>query len=828
MDFWGRLRSFAEATGWYANTGAPAPLDLGPDDVQEPQSQSPVSEDSGAIFYEVHSNGPNLPVLPVEIFGMIMVHISRQDVKSLRLVSRQCEAKASTHYFRSVVVSFRSQLFDSLARGEKKILQTMSDSMLLTGGRVFDEFGPLIRRFALSLELDEEALEYPPPKPKQEIIHTFWGLYRWPYREYSRFESVSDLENDADELGEMKSALRCLRHVTSLGLCSDAGLGFLTGPDITARHNSIRHRVFLNHDCKFDGKRPGDTQFPMVTVGDALAAGNMSRAAGRVPNWKRETVKAMLQNAGFNEGQMQEAFNLLLRTENITMLADMHFDEVHTPEKMKVPGQSEQEELLAPFQALGQRVGLDSNEVMPKIAEPALMPSALTRSQKEMLLELEWAHRAMVQSYILSAIDCSREGMFRHLTTFDIAKIPSSHLHIISRHDFWTSFPALRNVSLGVVVDWRRVYVSAPGCVDDAQVSLLDAVPLTHTLIKDYISVQPKIESFHFEWICGGELAAGCHQRNQHILPAPFFASAASMGQPFISRVGADPDLLRLPCVKHLSLKNCWVAPHVLLQTLRDYALCSLETVQFEGVSLSVMPSDPQNSFPLSLVNLALGHRTYSTNTMLQQAAPSAYWDRTLTLEQPSWMSWTGLIEHFSPSVKVREVIDRRKTETGREKCAEMRRMRLDSLTHIIPDADRLPREGALYKLNSLTFKSCGYVHVSDARFRLSRMIPVTELALLVASFPMVSPFTPYMQRCKDDFMGRIIHFGMLNDRRPLLDVFGMKLGWDGVYDPKIGAAAVADGCRRFGVGRFSGTIAKGDYVEMKPRQLKRLVPYTY
>ncbi|KAJ3495208.1 hypothetical protein NLG97_g3560 [Lecanicillium saksenae] len=817
MDFWKRFGFLAEDTTSSSEPGpGPGPepdvcLDCAEKVLEELEVQSSQSEVSDAIFYEVHSNGPNLPALPVEIFGMIIARISRQDMKNLRLVSQQCEAKVSTHYFREVVVSFRTQLFDSLVQGEEGALKSLSADVLSKGGRVFDEFGHLIRRFALALELDEEVLEYPPPKPRQELIQTFWGVYRWPNREYSRFEEVSGIENDADELEEMKKALRCLSHVTALGLCSDAGLGFLSGPNAMARNNTIRHKVFVDDDWKLNGQGLTMSPSPVVTIGEARSLRTLPRAPGRVQNWKRDMIISMLKNAGFKVTQFQEALNHLLRLENVVMLSDMHFDETYATGRLQEINQSDQRELLVPFQALGQRLAHAANNAM-KIEDPALVPLSLTRSQREMLLELEWAHRAMAQSYILSAIDCSKEGCFQHLTTFNIAKIPSSHLHILSRHDFWGSFPALRNVSLGVVADWRRVYVSAPGSVVEVPVSPLEAVPLAHELIKNYISVQSNIESFHFEWICGGELAAGCHQRNQYILPAPFYPSPVQMTEPNIARIRADKDLLRLPHVKHLSLKNCWAAPHVLLQCLRDFALCSLEIIEFEGMSLSVMPyRTGQAPIPLHLVHLGFGNQIYNANTVLTDPVPCYFWDTALTLEQPSWMSWAGLIEHFSPSTKVREAIDQQKSPLEREKCAEIRKSTLASLAAIIPDAAQLPSEEAAYKLESLTFKSCGYVTLPHANFPINHMIPVSELALLAGSLPMVSEFTPYMQDCNDQLMGRIIPFSMLNDRRSLLDVFNMSMGWQTIYDRKVLTAALDDGCESFGVGRFSGKVTKAD-----------------
>ncbi|KAM3504649.1 hypothetical protein MY10362_003427 [Beauveria mimosiformis] len=783
-------------------------------DVEAAQVHSPNSQSSIATtFYNIYSDGPNLPNLPVEIFGIIISQISRQDLRNLRLVCKQWEANASPYYFKDVVVPFRTQMLRSLSPDRDGKLQNLSNSMLSNGGRIFGEFGHIIRRFALSMELDEDTLEYPPPKPKQQVIRSYWGLYRWPHATYSRYQEVSGIENVADEFLHMKAALRCLSHVTELGLCSDAGLGFLSGPNIKARYNAIRHRVFQDPYGAKNKISLGTTPPSVVTVGDTLpASGERPREeAGRVlQTWKMNMMEAMLRDAGFKKEEVLDALDLLLKTEGKTSLADMDLAESHTPSIPKERIEGEHWDLLPAFQPIRSSLPWSINKQPLKRTDYALVPAALTRAQKEMLLELEWAHRAMAQSFILSAIDCSIEGSFQHVMTLNIAKIPSSHLHILSRHDLWSSFPSLTSVSLGVVADWRRFHVSAPEMIDEVSVSPLDAVPLAHALIKDYISLEPKIESFHFEWICGGELASGCHQRSQHILPAPFFASPAAMARPAMANVGTDSALLRLPYVKNLSLKNCWVAPHVLLQSLRDYALCSLERLEFEGVSLSVMPWVTADPPPQNLIDLGAGFTT--ANMMMN----FSQWESgILSLKQPSWMSWAGLIEHFSPSAKIRDAIDRGKNATARASSAEKRQDTLQQLTHIIPDARELFKEEALYALESLTFKSCGYVNLDHERFHLGSMISSSEMSLLSATLPTVSEFTPFMQRCNKNLVARIVNFEMANDRFPFARVFNFTFGWHGVYDGKIINAAEADKCQAFGPGRFSGLLAKG--VDVKP-----------
>lgn len=773
------------------------------------------SECSGDTdYYDAVPARLNLPYLPVEILGIVVSGLSRQDVKHLRLVSKQCEAKVSAHYFKEVVVPFGSHLYGALILDGNGNFKNISATMLSNGGRVFSEFGALIRRFGLSLEIDEEALENPPSKPMQQIHSSFWGLYRWPLEVYSRYSDLSHLEADADEIEAMRRAMRCLTNVMSLGLCSDAGLGFLSGPDTNARYNAIRHHVFSDRDWRRSKTVEADAP-PVVTVGDArLAAGkSLKPAALASTRWKVEALESMLLNSGFGGERLAEAKSLLLETEAVSA-ADMVFDDGPPPELQipDEPGSPEQNELLPPFERLGARVPVDQSVVAKPPVRYALVPSELSRAQKEMLLELEWAHRAMTQSYVLCTIDCSHEGYFQHVSTLDIAKIPASHLHILGRTDFWASFPSLRTISLGIIADWRRIVVSATGCVDDEEVSPLNSVPLAHALIRDYISCNPQIESFHFEWICGGELAAGAYLRNQHILPAPFLPLAEDMARRRMNKVGGDPGMIQFPHLKHLSLKNCWVAPHVLLQALRSYALNSLEKVEFEGVSLSAMPgiAFDEHPPPLVIANLSSSSTLHSTTDVLMYNPHVAHFDWDLHLKIPSWLSWAGLIEHFSPSVKVRDAISRTRDDVGKERLTAQRLFMIERLRSIIPDAGELSEEEGKYKLKLLSFKSCGYVSLAHPAFNIDRMVPVAEMALFSDMIPLSSSLTPLMQRCKDKLMGVTMPFAMLNDRIPFLDVFELKMGWLGIYEDKILRHAQADGCRRCGAGRFSGTVCEG------------------
>ena len=134
--------------------------------------------------------------LPVEIFELIASFLPREDIQSMRLVSRHFEKNISLPMFRTVVVPFRSELQDLMlgskgfgnnSKDESKrvaekenvgilnqhivteplskglLVQSVSPENMDRGMRVFQGWGPHIRRIAMAFELNEgECYCFPP------------------------------------------------------------------------------------------------------------------------------------------------------------------------------------------------------------------------------------------------------------------------------------------------------------------------------------------------------------------------------------------------------------------------------------------------------------------------------------------------------------------------------------------------------------------------------------------------------------------------------------------------------------------------------------------
>ncbi|PHH61220.1 hypothetical protein CDD81_654 [Ophiocordyceps australis] len=776
--------------------------------------------------------------VPVEIFELIASCLSRNDVMAMRLVCSEFEAKTSAFHFRSVVVPFRAELYHA-------------DHQLLSDGmRVFQSFGPHIIRFALSLEVNEDLLAAPPLKTVQHIVPSFWGLYRWPQDDYRRYKHLEGIERTADEMASMKAALRCLSKVKDIGLCCDAGLGLLYGPNRAARNIAARHPVFTASPAAFQSVTsaaptwltPGPSTPPRSrnsslddddqstddddSMADALLLHSLidtdhnkpkawrrprqisATNLGRVSGLKRLTLTRMMSDAGYVAPRhIDEAIRLLLSAEKAT-LYNLDLDD-----RSRRPCAH-----VAPCLCQQRHASWHKTH--------SLAPASLTVAQMELLLELEWAHRAMMQSYVIGLIDNASVGFLTHLTSLTIAKIPSSHLHIFCRHDFWDSIPTLDTVSLAVIADWRRVVAMSPGLIEDRHLSPVGAVSKAYDLLNTYIGQKPNIRTLHFEWICGGELAPGAHQRNLYVLPAPFLDKAEKLVAPGRLRACKD-EILDLSHVCRLSLKNCWVSPHVLLYALRRMAQASLVELGLESVSLTappVMSSQPalatwlrqhfRNSQslapffpPLHPPTQAQTPTAWSSTAAIQHPPPvmattiytplmsigpdsnwlAASWApplssllTTATLgsgsnpapapnqgEPPTpylnLMSWLGLLYHFSPRPKL-SMQNVQEVLTGSENI-------LAELSSHLPDAHLFYSNSQQdYGIRTLSLKSfdfaCSFFERRESQFTTLQQ----EQALLVSAF-------------------------------------GMSMGWDGVYPRQVIDDALADRDSYPGQGRFSGLI---------------------
>ena len=767
--------------------------------------------------------------LPVELFELIISYLPRSSIQSMRRVNKEFENKVSAYLFKVVVVPFKPEIYGitpepTLAgySESQRANEMLQGSVMLQdkGMRVFQGFGGHIKKFAMSFEYDDKKLANPPIKSDQEAIKAFWGIYRWPFKKYNRYTQLEGLEQTADETRTMAKALRFIDHASELGLSIDGGLGWLAGPDTNQRVIERGAKVTVFGESKFV---PEDKPKPANEKEKSLS----SSSSGTLIQGQHATFQRMLQESGLNGDSLEAGVQMMMEAEDTTGYVghwqdDMFLSNLATSSNSfnsdnvtfsqrptlngfrpttsnpldvnSTQGQIESDDDDENFDLDIQPALVASKSVKIKAEGHSLKPNDLTNAQREMLLEIEWAQRAFMQSYAIAIID--NPGAFSNIETLTIARIPNRHLPILRREDFWNGLPQLNKLSLAVIPDWRDVVKKPTSFVEDIKLAPSQSVAGVFQLLQDQISRQRNIKTLHFEWICGGEEAPGLFARNQHILAAPLVSKAMDM----VNR-SYLPQLLSLPHVQHLSLKNCWVSPHILTRLGLFLKKQALQTLTLESVSLTT--SLPQNAQPNPLTgHAANNHHAMANNVFLNfqqlanqnqnQAAPLA---PGLTSPPPppannipAWLdpprvgSWASIIDALTPGNTIAQV----RHDRGHDIEAPQ------------------PRDtGSITKLE---FKSCGYLRLPLDFDQTALDAPAVPPPQTSTFSKRISDIDSFMMKPHDYTLGVIINHISDVETATLENIYNMQLGW-GADRQVLALEATADGIPHPGQGRFSGFI---------------------
>jgi hypothetical protein len=565
-----------------------------------------------------HETLPDAPIgrpkweLPVELVEYIAGYLNRDDIKSLRMVSRELNQYVSQVIFKTVVVPFNTEIYGMLGHGKKPDLKgkkrakvdkpeyswknTNGDEVYNGHGLdVFRGFGRHILRYGMSFEVNEDSLAQPPTKSVTEQKTSFWGNYDWPFEEYRRFDAVAGLETAADETPRMKIAFSELTRVKELALSVDSGLGWLNGPD-----KSIRARILQRHPKVFGTRK--DIPDRRAQAQQELWAHIEGRhqVAGR--DVKLATLYRLDGARPLSE--FQEA-SMLTQEQSEMPYIDPHLIHEAIPHDtvdFQLPLSFDDPEVLDRFVLApsSSSTGILFTSTTPptdagQILSP-IIPANLTKAQKEWLLETEWAQRAFVSSYMLSVID--NPNTFVPVHTLNISRLSDRYLPMLSRADFWNALPNLENLTLMVIPGWRTVHKDEAGFVDTPRINPASGVDTFSELLSNHIAGRPGITNLTIGWISGGEHAEGLHARNKLIMPAPLMrlgvrgdssSGLTSDGLTVLDATRLQAALLHFPSVERLTLQNCWITPPALLQFVKIHDACNLRHLTLNSVSLTAV-----------------------------------------------------------------------------------------------------------------------------------------------------------------------------------------------------------------------------------------------
>lgn len=784
--------------------------------------------------------------LPVEIFNLIISFLPRSSIQIMRLVNREFEQKISGELFKTVVVPFRPEIYgiaEASIRGagsgvhigtcDQQLLNENAAVMLQDKGmRVFQGYGGHIKKFAMSFEVNYDTLAAPPIKSDQEAITTFWGIYRWPFKKYNRFAQLEGLEQTADETMTMTKALRFIENATELGLSIDGGLGWLSGPDINTKVRGSKEGPRVFGKSRFpenDAESVRNIQAPEQSQSYPLSLDQFMPAEtpwATGPNGDARRLQ-ILREAGYQGDELSRSVQTLFESEGTaddtppelmpsSSISDAIYDQLDSND---LPGNQLQRirELLRSAGSSRTRTGQGVTSAIAKAETNKnyhLKPNDLSSAQKEMLLETEWAQRAFMQSYTIAIID--NPPTFANVKTLTIARLPARHLAILRRADFWDGLSALEKLSLAIIPDWREVTKLPTSWVEDIRVAPSQSISGVHSLLTDHISIRKSIKILHFEWLCGGEEALGIFARNQHILAAPLVPKAIDM----ITRHNRGPQILTLPYVEDLTLKNCWVSPHILLQFIQTLATQQLRSLTLRSVSLSApgtrnvqaVPANQQTQhhaphlipvahhfqnahFAHGLPAIAGPYPTgipvaLQTHVMPPPQGHPPVGPVTPTINPVAWLgeprrgSWAHFIDAVTPG----------------QDLASMRYAR---------GIDKEPPLRNPSQLTTLCFESCGYIRLQvdlDHSMLDPPEAPPGETSSVAKRRNEIEGF---MMKPLEHTLGTIINYMDEREQETLETAWALRFGW-GVAGRAMALQAAEDGIRVAGQGRFGGKIIAG------------------
>ncbi|TGO88001.1 hypothetical protein BPOR_0190g00060 [Botrytis porri] len=773
------------------------------------QAQTAKGKGKEVMTMTTSQNGWPPNKVPVEIFNLIIMNLPRSTIHNMRLVNREFEANVSEYLFKYVVVPFRPEIY-----GITSEPSTSHSSILLQdkGMRIFQAF-----------EVDIAKLTKPPVKHNHDTITTFWGSYKWPFQEYNRYAQLEGLEQKADETRTMTKAFQFIVAAEELGLSIDGGLGWLAGPDIN--HKVVQH-----------GEKPtvfGSTRFEPETEPEPKQNVRLNQNTPpfrtELLNDTRSLLQRVFQESGFASDQINQSLDHALSDAG-SANARTQVRQVGVPNAPSIPYADFEEGIALSTDGEDEGNGQSEGNVFNNVpgrprsngapgrkrkSTPkchCLKPNELTGAQKEMLLELEWAQRAFMQTFTIAVIDSPIT--FAGVKKLTIARLPNRHLPNLVRDDFWDSIPNLLELSLGIIPDWRELVKLPTGWVQDIKLRPSKAVIGVFQLLSKQISRRQQIESLHFEWVGGGEYAPGLFCRNQHILAAPIVSDSMSM----VSRKG-EKEVLSLPYIKNLSLKNCWLSPHMFTRFVKDLKQCSLQSLTLDSVSLTAFIRPGQHPMPRAnhqqnalaqamavdmAVNMGFANNHHlaahaalfppnmaAVPPFLAAAPPATQLPAVMPNSnvQPAWLneprngSWAQVIDTLSPGNRLADL--RNANEFGEE---------------------TQPRTQS--SLKKLVFKSCGYarlplefnqsaIHEGGGEHRGSVPSGVTKR---------INDYESIMMKPGDSLLASITNAMSDLEVEVLQNAWNMTLGW-GNLPTRLATEANHDGILRAGCGRFNGSI---------------------
>lgn len=391
----------------------------------------------------------------------------------------------------------------------------------------------------------------------------------------------------------MKTAFSELGKVKELALSVDAGLGWLNGPDRSIRARILERPAEVFGNLKDIPDRRTHAQRELwhhIEAAHAAAESDLTLATLYKLEVNRPPSEAQIATLAL-EQQPEIPFadprliSEALPHDTTDLLVPTSFDDPEVLDRFVSP----QTPSSSGFLYTSEFHPVDAGQLISPV-----IPSTLTKAQKEWLMETEWAQRAFISSYMLSIID--NPNTFNAVHTLNISRLSDRYISLLNREDFWSALPNLSNVTLMVLPGWRTICKDDAGIVDTPKINPSSELDSVVALLKRIVSIRPKIHTLTVGWVTGGEHAEGVHARNKLLQPAPL------VGVDMITNQNAavlQMALLQFPHVERLTLKNCWMTPLLLQEFIKAHDSLKLKHLVLDSVSLTGVLR-PQQNIPIA------------------------------------------------------------------------------------------------------------------------------------------------------------------------------------------------------------------------------------
>jgi hypothetical protein len=673
---------------------------------------------------------------------------------------------------------------------------------------------------------------------------TWWGTYNWPTPVYSRFSHLHDLENLADNVHLLKSAMSHLGSTHELGLSIDSGHGWLNGPDLSdmavfdSRCSELTQVFGKNFPVVNERKQAARTQLfqcaqirtlqesseirrvfnrfrgtPGLASVDSMAIQDLENFRIAVdqpdfnPNAHVGRAPLQIESAVFHSIQQapllhQNTGNPGAGTQASTSASDPSlqgsvrvtargltdgYGSQAEGSKARRPQKTPQFPLIFNGYNLASEVGGGCHHFQRKVASPKsfpLQPGTLSETQAQWLMENLWAQRAFLSAYTTSIF--ANRDRFAHVHSFHLAKISSGLLSCLEQEDFWNSLPGLTNLTMLISPDWRAEYITGDQSFNHSMAISPTAASLQFAqFLETYVAPLERLSTLTIGFVGGGEDARGIMARNKHVLPAPISLAPRT----WLSNHLDEPNprsLVIFPHIRELKLRNAWLSPLMLEGFMIKCRDSSLRTLTLQSISLTA--------------NHCAGTRASQTKASqcTRPIYPPSMW---LYESLPTANCWAAVIDRITPGATI---VDQ-KYQAG-----------LSGETAFLDEPE--PLAGFRGFMSRLELISCGYVLVSGVEVRELNQYDVvipdlnpqddglrTRTSALAEKGVMLSEKKPGSGN-EWPLLGKLTQCIHPIEKRVLEEAWGMKFGWG---DDSSRWDAVEDGCFEGGTGRFSGAITR-------------------